>query len=148
MTATAGIVELPTGIVAEDRVRPSAGSGIQACRATVRQAATTTRVTLLLPSPGEPLPTVGTLAEVAAIEPAGTVLATLEASGAGEVTCTGPVPIAHRDAVAMAAAVCAASWGWDESPRIRVSLEAQQWVVAPRYRDATWHATIVEAAYA
>lgn len=144
MTATAARVEVPTGIAMGDLLRLPSGVAIQACRATVWHEAATTRVTLLLPSPGEPPLTVAALAEAAATDTASVVVATLEASGAGQATVVGAVAIEHREAVAMAAAVCAASWGWDESPRICVSLDEQQWVVAPEYRGTTWYATIME----
>jgi hypothetical protein len=72
--------------------------------------------------------------------------AVLHASGTGEATVVARAADGARSAfVAMAAAVCTASWGWDESALIQVRVNDAPFWVEPRYTGTgeQWHAAIL-----
>jgi hypothetical protein len=144
LSATAARVQLSTGVGPPEFVRLPSGADVPACRTTVLLDDDIVSVTLLLTEPGEPPPGLPDLATLVAEGPADACVVALEADGIGHAAVAAPaLPDALALPVAMAAAVCAASWGWDESPQITVSLnEGRPWVIAPTYRDETWHATL------
>jgi len=146
MTTTSFRVDLPIGLVSADEVIVLAsGISAQACRATVRWDDQETRVTLLLVGAGErPLDAKGRAA-LAEREPAGTEVVGVELSGSGAATVDASgVPETAIRAVAAAAGVCAASWGWDESATIQVHMNGLAWTVRPTHGAGAWLATVAD----
>jgi hypothetical protein len=136
----------PDGIVPAQSVTLASGQPVMVCRTTVLRGTISTSVTLFLPDPGERVPSGQDLEAVVEKDPGVGVPAVLQASGTGEATVvTRLADVPTIEAVAMAAAVCVASWGWDESPSIRVSVNDASLLVEPRYTGVgeQWHAAIV-----
>lgn len=138
--------EGPDGIVPAHFVTLASGQPVVVCRTTVQRGGLSSSVTLLLPEPGEQAPSTLDLEVVVEQDPGVGVPAVLHASGAGEATVVArAADVAKSAFVAMAAAVCAASWGWDESALIRVRVNDASFLVEPRYAGTgkQWHAAIV-----
>src|SRR5687767_9266568 len=103
----------PDGIVPAQFVTLASGQPVVVCRTTVQRGTLSTSVTLFLPEPGERAPNTHDLEAVVEQDPGVGVPAVLHASGTGEATVVArPADVARSAFVAMAAAVCAASWGW------------------------------------
>jgi hypothetical protein len=140
--------EGPGGIVPAEFIPLASGERVMVCRTTVQRGGVSTPVTLFLPQPGDPALSRNDLEAVVGQDPVIGVPAVLEASGTGEATVTvRPADVPRTEFVAMAAAVCAASWGWDESGTIRVIVNDASLMVTARYAGVNerWHATIVAA---
>lgn len=138
--------EGPNGIVPAEFVPLAPGEPVMVCRTTVQRGTLSTAVTLFLPEPGERAPSGRALQAVVEQDPVLGVPAVLQASGTGEATVVvRPADVLRTELVAMAAAVCAASWGWDESAIIRVRVNDASLPVEPRYAGVgeKWHAAIV-----
>jgi hypothetical protein len=75
--------------------------------------------------------------------PTSGILAGLQSprSGEADVVMLPEFGSAAED-VAFTAAVCAASWGWDESEYIRVRVSDRSWDIVPSFRDGAWMAQI------
>jgi len=134
-------VDLPIGMQAHSEVATLAsGAEVQVCRASVRRADGQIRqILLLLDSRGRELPTLADLQHLTALSPPGGVLAGLLSARSGEVEVVVlPELEDAAEAVAHAAAVCATSWGWDESESIHVTTGDRSWDVVPRFRDGAW----------
>jgi hypothetical protein len=124
-----GFAELPSG------------EHIQICRATVGEEDAAQHIVLFLPAPfADPL-TLDSLTPALSREPAGTVGALLRASAEGRATVEvlGEHSSCARQ-VAAVAAVMRASWGWDESPTIVVTVNGTPLDVAPRCIGDRWTA--------
>ena len=134
------------GIVPIDFATLASGRPVVVCRTYVQRGEVRTPVTLFLSQPGDPAPE-GRELDALQNDASGLGLgAVLEASGAGEAMVVArSADVASQELLAMAAAVCAASWGWDESAIIRVSVNDAVHLVEPRYAGAgeQWHAGIV-----
>ena len=134
------------GIVQPDFLTLASGQPVVVCRTTVQRGALSTPVTLLFPQPGEAVPSERDLDAVLAQDPRVGVPAVLQASGEGEAAVVARgADAACTELVAMAAAVCAASWGWDETPIVRVDVNGTSLLVEPRYAgvDEQWQVVIV-----
>jgi len=137
-------VELPTGVQsADDTVLLESGVVVQVCRASVRHAnGPSVQITLLLDMQALVLPTEGDLSKLRGTA-SRSILAGLRTIDSGKVSAiTLPEYDAASEDIALAAAVCAASWGWDESECIHVTVNDQQWDVTPLFRDGGWTATL------
>ena len=147
LTVTTARVELPTGMVAaEDIVVLSSGESVRACRATVQRDGRKTRVTLLASMGGEWALDTASHAPLVEREPAGAIVVGVELNGEGSATVVGPhVPDGSIVDVAAAAGVNAASWGWDESATIHVTVNGTSLEVTPTYRAGAWFATVSDA---
>ena len=138
-------VDLPTGVrTSSEIVTLQSGVEVQVCRASVQRAnRPSLRVVLLLDTFGRALATSADLRQLTHLTSATDVLAGLLSARSGEaVVVTLPEFEAAAEDVALTAAVCAASWGWDESEYIRVQVNDRWWNVAPSVRDGIWMAQI------
>lgn len=138
-------VTLPTGLRTDVEVATLAsGHDVQICRTFVQRGSAPGRdVTLLLDMYGRALPTQADLTDLARTRPGDGLLAGVLSGRSGEVTAVVlPKDDACADDVAAAAAVCAVSWGWDESECIEVKINDRAWSIAPVFRDDTWVAHI------
>ncbi len=144
---TAATVELPTRLRTErDTVALSSGATADVCRASVRRDGGPSRgITLLFDMRGLEMPTEVDLSFVQEALPShGTVAGLLMAqSGSVDVLVSADSVEAGED-IALAAAVVAVSWGWDESAHIHVTLnDGRDWNITPSFQNGTWTATIL-----
>jgi hypothetical protein len=129
---------------AEDFIAYANGTRHQVCRATVRSARDAQRILLILLSQeGESSQPLASLTELAASEPPGAISAFV-AHGLEDrsIVTVDPVHVAHSSQIAAAVAVMRASWAWDQSPAMRISVNGRRFAVVPRYSGTTWEATI------
>jgi hypothetical protein len=130
---------------APELVEHHAGQHLLVCRATVQQAEMVDRIVLFMPSPGSEV-TLASLAAAIAAEPAGTIGVLVRDGGEGQIA----VEI-RRDQeprafpIAAATAVMRASWGWEESRTVHVSVNAIPQAIAPRDTRDGWAAIATDA---
>jgi len=125
----------------EDFVTLPSGEVLQICRAAVDTADGVKSITLFLASDAAPL-TLNSLVTVLAAEASGTIGALVRTEADGRATVElAREHGAHTPAVAAATAVMRASWAWDESPTIIVTVNGATIPVAPRFTDDGWTAT-------
>ena len=131
--------------MAPETVTLQSGATFQVCRVQVSHAGgSSVRVTLLLDAEGLARPTAADLARSYSASAALGIVASLRIPETGSVVVITPNASGEAvEDVAMAAAVCAASWGWDESPRMHVVVNERGWDVAPVFCDGVWTAAIV-----
>ena len=142
-TATVDLARMgPLG--ADDFVACANGTRLQVCRATVQSAQGAQRITLiLLPSDDNSSPMFASYREVAAEEPPGTIPALVTHGLEEQSTVTiDPVHEPYACPIAAAVAVMRASWGWDESPSMRINVNGRRIAVVPHYSGAAWQTTI------
>lgn len=138
-------VDLPTGVrTSIETVILQSGVGVQVCRTSVHPAnAPAHQVTLLFDELGSPLPTQTDLSSLAGSLADSGILAGMQSARSGEAAVvTRPEFESAAESIALAAAVCAASWGWDESEYIRVRVNDQEWEVVAEFREGAWMARI------
>ena len=141
-------VDLPTGVRTESEiVTLQSGAEVQVCRTSVHRVhKASVDVVLLLDTFGRVLATPADLQQFAYLASSNGIIAGLLSAHSGEATViTQAAGEVEAEDVAFAAAVCCASWGWDESDRIRVDLNGQSRVVAPRFREGRWTAQRVDS---
>lgn len=137
-------IDLPTGVQSEaETVTLESGITAQVCRTSVRHDdGSSIEITLLLDMQGLVLPTEADLLRLRVASPSVGILAGLQLGGSGKAEAiTLPEFYAAGEYVALASAVCAASWGWDESESIHVIVNRRAWKVTPAFRDGMWTAT-------
>lgn len=89
------------------------------------------------------MPTVTELAIIEETLDTGDIVAGLRIPEPGKAIVSSPTaPSGADEDVAMVAAVCAASWGWDESPSIHVIVNGRGRDVTASFRDHVWTATV------
>lgn len=145
MTRTAR-VDLPTGIrTAVEPFSLASGVTVQVCRTSVQaDGEPSTLITLLLDVRGLAMPTDADLEKALTLTPSPGTVAGLLSPGSGSASVTTlPQFVNASEDLALAAAVCLASWGWDESERIRVAVNGREWNVTPRFHSGAWMANIV-----
>lgn len=138
-------VDLPTDAgTAPEMFSLASGVTVQVCRTSVQAAgAPSTLITLLLDERGLAMPTEADLANFLTQSPsAGIVAGLLSVQSGSASVATLPQFVDASEDLALAAAVCSASWGWDESERIRVTVNGREWHVTPGFRDGAWMAAI------
>ena len=113
-----------------------------ACRATVASPDGLARITLFMATDGDRSPsTLDSLPPLMVAEPAGTIGALVRETAEGRAT----VEVNREDepnsrSVAAAVAVMRASWGWDESPAIIVTVNSAALTIAPQFTSDGWTA--------
>jgi len=139
-------VDLPTG----GRTPPEAfslasGVTVQLCRTSVQAAGEpSTRITLLLDARGAGMLSEADLTQALTQVPSPGIVAGLVSAGSGLVdVVTLPEFVDASEDLALAAAVCSASWGWDESERIHVTVNGRGWDVTADCRAGAWRAAVV-----
>jgi hypothetical protein len=117
---------------------------VQICRASVhRHDGRSTQIALLLDAQGLVLPTETDLANLRSTSSSFGIVAGLQAAVGGKaVVRTLPEFDAASVDIALAAAVCAASWGWDESECIHVTVNGREWDVSAAFWDGVWTAAV------
>ena len=138
-------VDLPTGIRTKSEiVTLQSGVEVQVCRASVQRAhAPSLEVVLLLDAFGRTLASSAGLRQLTHLtSPAGILAGLLSARSGEAVVVTLPECEGAAEDVALTAAVCAASWGWDESESIRVQMNDRSWSVVSSFQDGQWMARI------
>lgn len=138
-------IDLPTGVhTAIETAVLESGVTVQVCRTSVRRDdRPSTQVILVLDVQGLVLPTEADLLNLLATSLFLGTVAGLQTTDSGKVkVITLPEFDGAPEDIALAAAVCAASWGWDESELIRVTVNDRAWDVTPAFRDGAWTATL------
>jgi hypothetical protein len=138
-------VDLPTGVqAAVETFSLASGVTVQVCRTSVQaENGPSTLITLLLDERGLAMPTESDLANFLTQSPSpGIVAGLLSAQSGSASVATLPQFVNASEELALVAAVCSASWGWDESERIHVTVNGREWHVTPYFRDGAWMATI------
>jgi hypothetical protein len=138
-------VDLPTGIqAAPETFMLASGVTAQVCRASLQAGdQPSRRIGLLMHMEAQAMPTDTDLEMALAQVPSLGIVAGLLSARSGEASV---VTLARfttaSEEIAQAAAACTASWGWDESDHIHVTVNGRGWDVTPRFRDGAWRATI------
>jgi hypothetical protein len=144
-TATVDIEKTGSTPLQADFVRHASGALLQVCRATVRSGSVVERVTIFAGADGTWGDTIGVDALSALVrgEPAETIPALLREGTEGRAQVeVGPESESRATAIAQATAVMRASWAWDESAVITVSINGTPHFVAPQFTGSEWRATI------
>jgi hypothetical protein len=98
-----------------------------------------------LPSPGSEV-TLASLDAAIAAEPAGTIGVLVRDGGEGQIAVeVGRDQELRVFPIAAATAVMRASWGWEESRTVHVSVNAIRQAIAPRYTRDGWAAIATDA---
>lgn len=138
-------VDLPTGVqTALETFELASGVTVQVCRTSVQAGDQRSKpISLLMHVEAQVMPTEADLETALTQDPSLEIVAGMLSARSGEASVfTLPKFVSASEEIAQAAAVCKASWGWDESVRIHVTVNGREWDVTPRFRAGAWRATI------